>query len=63
MAKWEYGGYPPAWDTDDDEVQKPDKKWRCLNHDWVETGTKRSWCKQCTSEAVWTMDGWQEIIK
>jgi hypothetical protein len=65
MSTWTYPNYPPVWDTGYGEEEQEDSKskYRCLNHDWVETGLKRSWCKVCDCSAVWTMTGWEEVIE
>lgn len=61
MNTWSNFRYPPEWGDDYSEYESEQKpKYRCLNHDWVETGMKRSWCKVCDCSAVWTMTGWQE---
>jgi hypothetical protein len=64
MNTWTYPNYPPVWDTGYGEEQEdPKAKYRCLSHEWVETGTKRSWCKVCDCSAEWTMTGWEEVIE
>lgn len=63
------GGYNyPTSEFWDDVATDPKNnpystQFRCLNHTWVETGMKKSWCKECDVEGVWTANGWQAIEK
>lgn len=54
-----------SWDTDDEEAMQTPPSWSrhfCSSsgHEWVDTGTKWTYCKHCDAEGMWDMkNGYQ----
>ena len=39
----------------------PPEKVRCEKHEWVDTGTSKTWCKRCDKSGRWEMGVVHEI--